>query len=80
MDTLTRAAEDIDLQRTYDRRRSMGYGLLEVRFRACLDASMARARGSEHARHAERQALVDLASCAQEMAARMLAPTLVMRG
>lgn len=79
MDTLIRAAEDVDLQRTYDRRRGMGYGLLEVRFNACLEARAARLRGDAHSSWAERQALVDLASCAQEMASRMPAPTLALR-
>lgn len=77
-----RGTIDVKVQRLHDAKRKMDYPQLEARFAALMDARKAVRAGSNSAAFAERQALVDLAACAEEMAARRLPPhiTLVAAG
>lgn len=72
--TRSRAGRDIATQRKYDHRRRMGWPQFEQRSEAVMEARAAVRRGERGARFALRQALVDLASCCEELVAPMAAP------
>lgn len=74
MTTLTPARVDINRQRRHDAKRAMGFEQLETRYRAVFEAARAHMRGECGAEYAQRQALVDLASCAERMAGELPAP------
>ena len=71
----TRAAGDVHTQRKYDHRRRMGWTQFDARHQAVLEARAAVRAGEHGARFALRQALIDLAACAEEMCVPMMAPT-----
>jgi hypothetical protein len=74
MESPEQARRDVVRQRQHDRKRGVSFRLLEVRYHALLDAAAACERRENGAVFAERQALVDLASCAELMAAQRQAP------
>jgi hypothetical protein len=71
-----RTRRDIDLQRSYDERRPLGWPCLYARLEAIEEARAAIREGDSWARYALRQALIDLASVSEELASRMNAPTI----
>lgn len=70
----SRASRDIAVQRKYDHRRRMGWPQFESRLDAVTRARAAVRAGERGAKFALRQALVDLASCCEELVAPMAAP------
>lgn len=68
------ARHDIDLQRSYDDRRTITWGIFHARVEAVQAATVADMLGEEGADYALRQALVDLASACESLASPMTAP------
>lgn len=69
-----RAREDVDHQKTLDHRRRVDWPCYHQRSLAVLDAQAAVEQEETGATYALRQALIDLASCAEEIASTMPAP------
>lgn len=68
------ARRDVVRQEIHDRKRGVTMGQLEARYEAVLDAVAALKSREIGAVFAERQALVDLAACAELLAAERPAP------
>lgn len=76
-DSLTgrrRVRSDVLLQRECDRARAIGWPQYEARMTAVAQAREAVRAGEYGARHALRQALVDLAAACERLAEPMYAP------
>jgi hypothetical protein len=71
-----RARKDVELQRQYDVRRDLGWEHCLRRQDAVAEARAAVGAGEAGAEWALRQALIDAASAAEELAAGMRAPTI----
>lgn len=66
--------DDIEQQKAYDTRRAMNEDVLRARYQGTLQALDALLAEESGARWALRQSLIDLASCAELMAAEMPTP------
>lgn len=75
--TRRRAADDVALQRTLDRRWPISQENLHVRYLAIIDAAEAGAAGAVGAHPALRQSLVDMAAVCENLAAELPAPRVV---
>jgi hypothetical protein len=75
-ETTRRAHNDVALQRRYDNKRNPGWPVYQARIQAVQDARQAVDQQLDPAaKYALRQALIDLAACAEQLAAGMRAPT-----